>query len=844
MTNACASCTTENRIQARFCKRCGERLGSPIDDPFSALVGFDEVKAVAARLGRAMANSRSETGLIFSDRLHTIIIGNSGTGKTTLVQALAAMYHQHGVTKSPSPIVHDAVDFADFCKNFADNYKQAKGRILCIENVQKLIPAGYSDRVEAIDRLINEMSKPVNRVDPIVILSGQTQGFREFISANDIIRSKFPLIFKLHDFTAAELAELTAIELQRSRFQLAGKAKIKLGRVFQLALKNARVPDSEPEAKNGWAALAMAEKLKLNFLDSSLSRRPGLNEIACDDILDPVEVEKTMEDILQELDQFVGMEGIKASVRGLVNQVRVQQQGHDGTGKGRSIGFHIVLTGNPGTGKTSVARVLGETLRAAGVLELGHVIEADRGKLVAQHVGGTAPLVHGFCDRAQGGVLFIDEAYALKQSDSDTFGQEAIDTLLKRMEDDRGKLIVILAGYPNEIRKLLSSNPGLESRIEERFRFHLDDYTPGELLEIFNRLVKAEGYQLEENAKKAVFKHLAKRCAAKDKNFGNAREVRNLFGACQYLYAQRCPQGGVGSDPASQGGRVIQELDLPFAKESEMDLRSLTMHLDSMIGLNAVKSEVGTLIDYLKVEKIRLDRGLAETQLNLHCIFRGGPGTGKTTVARLLAKMFHGLGLLPSDKTVEVDRSGLVAQYLGQSAPKVNDVVDQAIGGVLFVDEAYALVGDAFGREAIDTLLVRMENDRGKFVVIAAGYPNDMERFLNSNSGLRSRFTNFIDFEDYSPRELMEIFRSLMQKKGMSMDQTAQDWAEKLFESVYNERDETFANGRTVRNIFEATLKRQSRRVAPLISGGATESIDLDLLNRVIAADIVDSRVA
>lgn len=843
MTNICTFCATENRIQARYCRRCGDRLTVPNDDPFSALVGLEDIKAVATRLSRAMANSRNETGLIFSDRLHAIIIGNSGTGKTTLLQSLATMYHQHGITKSPSPIIHDAVDFGEFCKNFVENYRQAKGRVLCIENVQKLIPAGYSERVEAIDRLINEMSKPLNRVDPIVILSGQTQGFREFIAANDIIRSKFPLIFRLPDFTATELAELTALELVKSKFQVTDDAKERLGRVFQLALKNARVPGVEPEAKNGWAALTMAEKIKLNFFEAMATRRAGRNEITCEDIRDPVEIEKTIEQILHELDQFVGMTEIKASIRGLVNQVRVQQQDRARSGTGKPIAIHIVLTGNPGTGKTSVARVLGETLRAAGVLELGHVIEADRGRLVAQHVGGTAPLVHDFCDRALGGVLFIDEAYALKQSDSDTFGQEAIDTLLKRMEDDRGKFVVILAGYPNEIRKLLGSNPGLESRIEERFRFHLDDYKPQDLLEIFVRLGKAEGYQIEERAKARVLKHLAQRYAAKDKNFGNAREVRNLFAACQYQYAQRCLQAGPLEASASQGDRIIRESDLPFSGEEAIDLKGLTADLDSMIGLNAVKSEVKTLVNYLKVEKLRSESGLKETQLNLHCIFRGGPGTGKTTVARLLAKMFHQLGLLPSDKTIEVDRSGLVGQYLGQSAPKVNDAVDQAIGGVLFIDEAYALVGDSFGREAVDTLLVRMENDRGKFVVVAAGYPNDMERFLASNAGLRSRFTNFIDFEDYSPRELVEIFSSLMKAKGMSMDQATQDWAEKLFESIYNERDETFANGRTVRNMFEATLKRQSARVAPMIEQSLGDRVDLNLLNQVIAADIVDPRV-
>ena len=193
------------------------------------------------------------------------------------------------------------------------------------------------------------------------------------------------------------------------------------------------------------------------------------------------------------------------------------------------------------------------------------------------------------------------------------------------------------------------------------------------------------------------------------------------------------------------------------------------------------------------------------------------------------------MGLLPKGQLVEVDRAGLVGKYLGDTALKTNGVIDEAMGGVLFIDEAYSLVGDSYGTEAINTLLKRMEDDRGKLIVIAAGYFKEMEDFLNSNSGLTSRFTKFIDFEDYNPVEMMAIFKFMLSDKGMILDDLAEQKLERLLDSIYENRDKNFANGRTVRKIFEQSLQNQSARIGPLFTGGP---VSADILNTILPEDI------
>ena len=251
--------------------------------------------------------------------------------------------------------------------------------------------------------------------------------------------------------------------------------------------------------------------------------------------------------------------------------------------------------------------------------------------------------------------------------------------------------------------------------------------------------------------------------------------------------------------------------------EREKSLEELISELNSLIGLEMVKKDVNSLIHLQEIKKIRKLRGLKEIPVSNHLVFYGNPGTGKTTVARLLAKIYHAMGILSLGQLIEVDRSGLVAGYVGQTAIKVQEVVKSALGGVLFIDEAYALTysqnGNDYGQEAVDTLLKSMEDNRDNLIVIVAGYPELMAQFIDSNPGLRSRFNKYINFEDYNPKELLEIYKVMCKNAGYRCEQDVLDYVAEYFEKKCKKDVGNFANAREVRNFFETAVIKQADRL-------------------------------
>lgn len=267
----------------------------------------------------------------------------------------------------------------------------------------------------------------------------------------------------------------------------------------------------------------------------------------------------------------------------------------------------------------------------------------------------------------------------------------------------------------------------------------------------------------------------------------------------------------------SGAGKSINEEPSGESEERGESLDELLDQLNSLVGLQSVKDDVTSLIHLQEIQRIRKERGLKQIPLSNHLVFYGNPGTGKTTVARLLAKIYHAIGILSKGTLVEVDRSGLVGGYVGQTAIKTKSVLDSALGGVLFIDEAYALAysnsGNDYGREAIDTILKGMEDNREDLIVIAAGYPDLMQKFIDSNPGLRSRFNKYIRFPDYTPDELIDIFKMLCDKSGYKISDEALKLVSETLNKRYVNRGENFANGREVRNIFEVIISNQANRL-------------------------------
>lgn len=258
--------------------------------------------------------------------------------------------------------------------------------------------------------------------------------------------------------------------------------------------------------------------------------------------------------------------------------------------------------------------------------------------------------------------------------------------------------------------------------------------------------------------------------------------------------------------------------------------------LEDLIGLDNVKQEVKSLANFVKLQKQRQEKGMKTPKMSYHLVFTGSPGTGKTTVARIVARIYKDLGILKKGHTVETDRSGLVAEYVGQTAVKTNAIVDSALNGVLFIDEAYALVpessGSDYGQEAISTLLKRMEDDRDKLVVIIAGYTNEMKRFIDSNPGLQSRFNRYINFPDYSAKELVRIFHMYMKKNQYTISDEADEMLKEQLDYAVEHKDRNFGNARYVRNVFEKAIQMQANRLE-----GRTNLSDRQL-TEITASDI------
>lgn len=358
--------------------------------------------------------------------------------------------------------------------------------------------------------------------------------------------------------------------------------------------------------------------------------------------------------------------------------------------------------------------------------------------------------------------------------------------------------------------------------------YEFPDYVPQELMQIAEFVTKKRNVILTQEAKDFIYTKIVEAYRNRDKSFGNARLVYSLIDEAKMNMGLRLVnQNNINELSAEELSTITLEdvqkifgikskkiADIPVDEEQ---LKECLNELHQMIGLTSVKQEIDELVKLVRFYK-EIGKDIRNT-FSLHTIFTGNPGTGKTTVARIVAKIYKSLGILERGHLIEADRQKMVAMYQGQTAEKTNYMIEQAMGGVLFIDEAYALYqgpGDTFGKEAIDTLLKRMEDHRGDFVVIVAGYTENMEQFINTNPGLKSRFDRTLFFEDYKPEELLDIMNQFLAKEDIFPSQSAKTHLLEYFTALVENKDKHFANGRIARKTAEKAIKNQHIRLASM----------------------------
>ena len=801
-----------------FIPKTEEQILAELDDYVGLQSVKDEIRAIIRNV-----KAKKENGV--KDKLlkdHYLFTGNPGTGKTTFARKFGEVLNAIGALPTGQFVEVPAKDFiGQFLGDSEANVKKyvdkAMGGVLFIDEAYALNQSTGGYGMDAVNTLLTLLEN--RKGEFVCVMAGYTKEMGEFVRMNPGIPSRCNVTIEFPDYTARELETLFRNMLlrnnERTEFTLDAKAEEMLPKVFdKMYLKRSDTFGNAREVRNLFDLAVKRHRLR-NATDDVLTYADIVGEDATEEI--------SVDDIMKEFDSFVGMQSVKDAVRRIAKEIAVQKQliemGEAAEGLTK---YNFILTGNPGTGKSTVARIFGKVFKALGVTSTDRVTEKVPKDIIGQFVNESDKKMDAAINEAMGGVLFLDEAYDLEPMDAagkstSSEGKKAVQLLMTRMENEAGKFVVICAGYPKEMATFMNSNPGLKRRFSHTI--HIEDYTADELLEIYERAAKAKKYNFslaDDAVRMKALNMFRNMIAMKDDKFGNAGEAMKKVAETKTNINNRL----MSIPPDQWTPEVLHTAlaeDIPYEEPAKVSIEDCLAELNALIGLGGVKDALTKLAHTInnEIESAKQENRRPEIPLG-HYLFLGNPGTGKTTVARLMGKILYSMGALPTPNVVEVGKSNLVGRYVGDTEAITSHVIDTAMGGILFIDEAYQLASDQFGRNALEVLVARLENDRGKFVCIAAGYTYEMESFISENSGFESRFPqrNRITFEDYNPEELFQIFMIYANKGGYVLDQMAENAVRGKLTMLYNNRGRSFGNGRDARNLFDEVKSNLAARLA------------------------------
>ncbi|GGV08186.1 hypothetical protein GCM10010182_29320 [Actinomadura cremea] len=805
----------------------GDRAAEPAppegaaEPPDDDLVGQPELaravrEAVAARLAGARP-------------VRLLITGPAGTGKGTAAELVERRLAVGGAVRE-ALWISDQV-FASLGVSDAVLWLQARVRD-CVE-ARMLLVVDDLERLSAHERCgaaaVEELRRLMARSPALdVVALCRPGGDRRLYDANPALVGAFDTA-RTRDFAEDDFTELFIRAAARRGFGVPGDvAATAGGRLARtpalLNLRGARLAEHLAER---CAAAARAR------LGESADAPETVPRIADADLPERIVPGRPPEsDPFAELAACVGIEPAKREIEALVAEAEAARLRREAGMAAAARPRHLVFAGGPGTGKTTVARILGRIYAGRGVLSSGHLVEVERADLLGEYATESVLRVRRAVEQALGGVLVVRDAHSLVSSGDPARGREVLDVLVATVQAHTEDLVVVLTGPEAELNGLLKAHSDLAAFFPRSVRFPA--LTEDELVRVFAAKAADAGFALADGVLDKVRALL--QAAPQGPGTGSARTMVNLLDRAVALQGRRVLADGVVDETESLDEILLEDVPDALARGREGVPGDPLAEIERLIGLDATKREVAALVAEARAGRLRMDAKIAPGSPARHMVFTGNPGTAKTTIARLVAAVYAQLGLLSSGHLVEVTRADLVAEFIGQTAPRVRGAVERALGGVLFVDEAYALAdagGDRrdFGHEAIAELLRLMEEHRGDLVVIVAGYKTEMERFVKANPGLESRFPKFLHFPDYSDDELVAIFEFMAAEDGFVLAPGTTDALRGLVAG--HPRGDTFGNARFVRNMLEAAISRQARRITsvegelPPAEAGTLRPVDL-----------------
>lgn len=748
--------------------------------------------------------------------MHMLLTGNPGTGKTTVARILGKVYYEIGLLPSPDVVEVDKQALvAGYVGQTAiktqSKINEAMGKVLFIDEAYTLYQSENegsntdSFGKEAIETLMKAMED--HRGEFAVIVAGYALKMQFFMKANEGLASRFDKRIHIKDYEPEELNEIFHFMVKQRGYLITSELEKSLPGFFYNWTDIYR---KEPPWSNAREVRKLMEDIDTLWSNSDTPEVyvEGINYKQLKKEYFPRNLQKNFKKGYrkktgqEQLEELIGFDKLKEELRKLyhlklqTNQLFPEEED--------MVKLHCVLKGNPGTGKTTVARLLGKIYQEIGWLPVGNVVEVQSSDLMSRFVNGTAGRVREEVQKALGGVLFIDEAYKLHREDNQNHtGLEAVEEIMKCMDEYQGQFAVVLAGYPEEMEVLLSANKGLQRRFKTQYL--LEDYSAHELRQIFEHMLNNKHIRLSKEFQEKLpvfFENFLNTWGNDEKKeqWGNAGEIENLIEDLMKNHGDK--QGEIITE-GEDNYRLVTLEHLPENLQNllnPIDSHVVWESLNSMVGLHSVRER-------LKKIEARMVC-LKEKKMSEHYIFKGNPGTGKTTVARMMGQLLRNVGALKRGHVVEH-----TAKQLMEQRDLLKKAVKKAKDGILFIDEAHQLVEDSRGCSVLTELVPILENQKEWLTIICAGYPLQMDKFIEYDPGMPSRFPVQLVFEDYNEKELMQILERMAKQQGYYMESKYRENSQMVMYGMIENKTESFGNARDVRNYLQESIDELSVRI-------------------------------